>query len=358
MLFREYLLSAWGIAREFRLTIETANPLAIVLFNGQFFPEAVARWQAEKSGIRCITHEVALLPFTAFFTEGEATAYPIDIPKEFFLNESQNAQLEAYLEQRFSGNFQMAGIQFWPEMRRLDAGFWEKVERFRQVVPVFTNVIFDTSQGHANTLFPDMFAWLEDLLKVIRSHPETLFVIRAHPDELRKGKESRESVADWARLNQVTELHNVLFVAPEEYLSSYELIQRSKFVMVYNSTIGLEASLLGTPVLCAGKARFTQIPTVNFPQNREEYQAMLETFLTQDKVRLNPEHKINARRFLYFQLFRTALPFSHYLEEDPHWPGYVQLREFDLEDLLPERSNTMGAIVNGIINQTPFLLEL
>ena len=65
------------------------------------------------------------------------------------------------------------------------------------MVPVFTNVIFDTSQPHSNVVFPHMFAWLDCVLELVRAHPETLFVIRAHPDEIRPGKESRESVAQW-----------------------------------------------------------------------------------------------------------------------------------------------------------------
>jgi hypothetical protein len=35
--------------------------------------------------------------------------------------------------------------------------------------------------------------------------------------------------------------------------------------MIYNSTIGMEAAIMGAPVLCAGKARFTQLDTVFFP---------------------------------------------------------------------------------------------
>ena len=80
------------------------------MFNGQFYPEATARYIAQKRGIRAITHEVGLQPASAFFTDGEATAYPIHIPDEFELNEEQNAKLDAYLARRFQGDFTMAGI--------------------------------------------------------------------------------------------------------------------------------------------------------------------------------------------------------------------------------------------------------
>ena len=63
----------------------------------------------------------------------------------------------------------MAGIKFWADMKGLDESFLQKAAGFKQIVPVFTNVIFDTSQPHANTVFGDMFDWLEMVLEIIRA---------------------------------------------------------------------------------------------------------------------------------------------------------------------------------------------
>ena len=313
-LLREYILSAWNVAEQFGAFLDATDPRLVVVFNGQFFPEATARFVAQRRGLRVITHEVGLQPASAFFTDGEATAYPIRIPEDFELSPAQNARLDVYLENRFQGKFTMAGIQFWPSMRGLDQDFLARAARFRQLVPVFTNVIFDTSQPHANTVFPDMFAWLDATLEEIRSHPETLFVIRAHPDETRLRKESRETVEAWVQRSGAAQLENVLFVGPKEDLSSYELIQRSKFVLVYNSTIGLEASILGLPVLCGGRARFTQYPTAFFPQTPAAYVQELRRMLSAARIEVPADFKRNARRFLYYQLFRTSLPFGRFLK--------------------------------------------
>ncbi len=47
----------------------------------------------------------------------------------------------------------MAGIKFWPAMDQLPADFLAHADQFDQLVPVFTNVIFDTSQAFANVIF-------------------------------------------------------------------------------------------------------------------------------------------------------------------------------------------------------------
>lgn len=350
-LLREYLRSAYNVAQEFSAFIDQVKPGVAVIFNGIMYPEATARWVAQARGVRVVTYEVGFQRFSAFFTDGEATAYPIQIPKDFELNAEQNARLDAYLEQRFQGQFTMAGIRFWPEMRGLDEAFLEKASHYRQIVPVFTNVVYDTSQVHANKVFPHMFAWLDMILEVICAHPETLFVIRAHPDEMRPGtaKQSRESVRDWVVNKGVDQLPNVVFIDSQEYISSYELIQRAKFVLVYNSSIGMEAALMDKPVLCGGKARYTQYPIVFFPDTPQGCREQTEEFLAAEQIEIPPEYQLNARRFLYYQLFRTSLSFEDYLQEGRR-KGYVLFRPFSWQALLPENSPTMRVLVDGITN--------
>lgn len=352
-LLREYILSAWNVARKFSKFLDETQPRAVVVFNGQFFPEATAAHLARKRGLRVVTHEVGLQPASAFFTDGEATIYPIHIPAEFEMTAEQDAKLDSYLAKRFQGDFTMAGIKFWPDMKGLDESFLQKAARFKQIVPIFTNVIFDTSQPHANTVFEDMFAWLDMALEVIRRHPETLFVVRAHPDETRVRKSSRETVEDWATRRGVREEANVVVVGPKEPLSSYELIQRSKFVMIYNSTIGLEASILGAAVLCAGKARFTQYPTVFFPQTVEDVRRTMEGFLSAERIEVPPEFKRNARRFLYYQLFRTSLPFGDFLAPSVR-TTQTKLKSFGLDELL--ESDAAKTVLKGLLENGDFLL--
>jgi len=353
----QFILSAYNVSRQFEKFIEDHRPQAVVLFNGIMYPEAVARHLSLKHGLRAITHEVGLLPFSAFFTDGQATAYPMNIPAGFTLDQDQNRQLDEYLSQRFHGDFSMAGIHFWPKMQDLDQDFLYKAALFKKMVPVFTNVIFDTSQVHANRLFSDMFAWLDEVLKLIRGNPDILFVIRAHPDEHRPGtrKQSRESVAQWVKKNSADQLPNVIFVDSTDYLSSYALIERAHFVLVYNSSIGLEASIMGKPVLCAGAARYTQYPTVFYPGSRENYIHQTEEFLKAESIDVPDQMVKEARRVLYFQLFHTALPFDPLLY--PHSRmGYVLLKRFGVDELSTSKSPAIRAIYDGVINRKPFLV--
>jgi hypothetical protein len=352
-ILRRYLASAASLVHQFRTILDKIQPRALVVFNGLTFPEAVARHLANERGIDVITHEVGLRPYSAFFSHGEATFRELELEHDFQLNSDQEERLAGYLSKRFQGKYTMAGIQFWPEMTPLPEDLIERIQSFSQIVPVFTNVIFDTSQDHANTLFDDMFAWLDALGDVIRNHPETLFIIRAHPDEDRPGKESRESVANWVRDTGVDELANIAFISPADLVSSYELVRRSKFVLVYNSSIGLEASIMGAAVLCAGRARYTQMPTVDFPESREAYLLALEEYLGRKTIEVPGEFASNANRFLYYELYRASLDFSEFLKPYPRTKGMTLLQPFRLERL--EKAETLKVVQAGIIEAGNFI---
>lgn len=356
-LFRQYILSAYNIALKFDGFISQFNPSVGVIFNGAMYPEVTARWVSNQRNLRTVAHEVGFQRYSAFFTKGEPTAYPVEIPDNFDLSHKQKTELDAYLEKRFQGNFSMAGIQFWPEILSLDKALLDKITDFKQIVPIFTNVVYDTSQAHANVIFPHMFAWLDALLQIIQSHPETLFVIRAHPDEMRVGtaKLSNETVQGWVEDNEIDKLDNVEFIKPTEYLSSYELIQKAKFVIVYNSSIGLEATLLGKVVICGGKARYTQYPIVYFPDRGPAMIEKINEMLSAVSINVPAEFTRNARRFLYYQLYRTSIPLDEYIQEMPRM-GFVSLKPFSWQRLLAENSKSMEIITTGIIEDKPFLM--
>jgi len=309
---------------------------------------------ARERGILVVTHEVGLASNSAFFTRGEATFREVPVVPGSKLTDAQNKELDRYLEKRFQGRFRMAGIRFWRDMEGVPHWLREKQKDFHQTVAVFTNVVFDTSQVHAHVLFDDMFEWLDNMAAMAAGHPETLFVIRAHPDEDRPGKESRESVGAWFADSPLRRSRNAVLVGADSPISSYDLVRSSKFVLVYNSSIGLEASTLGIPVVCAGRARYTQAGSVFLPGHRQAYSDLLQEFLGAEGIDVPPEFKENARAFLYSELYLVSLDFSDFVEPLEAFPGMVALRPFEPDRLI--HSRTLERIRDGFLSDSPFSL--
>ncbi len=351
----QYLSSSVSLYHQFSEYFHEQKPRALVVFNGMFFPEAIARWVARSMDIPTVTHEVGLRPMSAFFSHQEATFRQLNLPAGYQLTAEQDLELNTYLQDRFEGNFSMAGVQFWPEIEGPPDFMVAAINSHRQTVTVFTNVIFDTSQIHANSLFSHMFEWLEAMEQVFKAHPDTLFVLRAHPDENRPGKSSEEDVASWVSKKQIEKASNVVFISPTEHISSYELIQRSKFIMIYNSSIGLEAAIMGAPVLAAARSRFTHEPAVFYPDSQQDYMASLNTFLDQEVIEVPASFVETGRKLMYDELFRGSLDLSQFLEEDASMQGMVKFKALGLDDMM--ENPALNVIREGILRGEPFILD-
>ena len=355
LVLAQYIESAISLADKLGELLNRTDPHALLLFNGTFYPEATARAVAMEHGVPVVTFEVGHLPLSVFFSPEVASRYSIDIPPSFQIGPTEDAELDEYLAQRFEGNFTMAGIRFWPEMNSLDGVLKQKVERYNQVVTVFTNVIFDTSQVYANTVFEDMFDWLRETMELAAANPNTLFIVRAHPDELRHGKESQEPVEQWLNESPYAALENVAFIPPTEFTSSYELMRLSKFCVVYNSTVGLEGAILGLPVITGGQTRYGRVDAARLPESVADFRNMVQSFLETDLPPLLPGQVEQARRYLYYSLFRAELSLSDFIEPIPNTRTREHtFRQFSPRDLHPKESAEMAIIHDGIAKRKPF----
>jgi hypothetical protein len=350
-----YVASAIALAQRLEKLFAEQPMRSLLLFNGTFFPEATARAVAQQHNIPVITYESGFQPLSAFFSHDVATEYSIRVPADFQLGDDENAQLDDYLAQRLKGNFTMAGVRFWQDMQSISPELKQKAQAHQQVVVIFTNVVFDTSQTYANLIFESMFDWLEATLTLAAQHSDTLFIIRAHPDELRQHKESQEPVGEWLEASPFNNLPNLSFIAPTEYVSSYELIDLSQFCLIYNSTIGLEATLMGKPVIAAGQTRYDRENMVYKAASSEAYLELVRQFLQSGAPPVSEAWQQRARRFMYYSLFCASLDLSPFTDQ-AYLYNYT-LKPFEAEALHPDRSTVMDTIYSGIINCTPFTVR-
>jgi len=80
----------------------------------------------------------------------------------------------------------------------------------------------------------------------------------------------------------------------------------------------------------------------------------MKEFLEAAKIDVPLEFKRNARRFLYYQLFRTSLPFGDFLEPSIR-TTQTKLKTFDLDKLV--NSDSVKVIVDGTLKGGNFLLN-
>jgi hypothetical protein len=108
-------------------------------------------------------------------------------------------------------------------------------------------------------------------------------------------------------------------------------------------------------VLCAGKARYTQVPTVFRAASQNEYAAELDGFLRAERIEIPAGFQETARAFLYAELFEHSLDMSQFLEPMAGAPGMVTFRRFAPEELAS--ASPLLQIRRGILDGEPFALR-
>ena len=82
---------------------------------------------------------------------------------------------------------------------------------------------------------------------------DKILVIRAHPAEISGSLPSKQKIYDEIKKKYGFLPKNIIFIAPEDPTSSYSIIEKSKFCIVYGSTIGTEIAAMGKNVLVGVK---------------------------------------------------------------------------------------------------------
>lgn len=287
--------------------LEEDHPDAIFMLNGQFFFERLATYCAEQRGIRVVTYERGYDKGSIFVSDDfPASRYdttriwPQVMDRK--LNQEQDTQLDTYLTDRMYGRRSIAN--FWP-----DPEFRPRNDEFSVLL---TNVVWDTAAQNRGACYPDQRSWLVDVVSWYGNHPEHRLVVRVHPAEVRvSNATSRESAADIVRGIAGMPFPNVEIIEPDDPQSSYPLIDGSRLVHVFASTVGLEAAIRAKPCLVAGDAQFAFKGFTFEPANPDEYRASCEEFL-----RLSPSVDVcRARNFAFFFFFEAQLRLDDVIRE-------------------------------------------
>ena len=289
---------------------EDKLPKIAFIFNGYSFPEVIIKNHLENKGINTFTYESGFIENSIFVTKAYAPELFFDY-KNRSLNSKEKTMLKSYIDRRRVGNFDRAGTNFWSEITELNDDYLSFFSNFENIITIFLNVPFDTSQKSSNKLFKNIYDWVDFLKLIVENNKKTLFIFRSHPDENRPDKASNSSLSDYIINLFKNSDENILIIDAKSSISSYELIENSSLVLTYNSSISLEAFYLKTNVVNAGYAHFTRIPYFELSQDKDAYIEKINNFLNNREIDKEAYSEVES---YFFQLvFESSIDLSTYV---------------------------------------------
>jgi hypothetical protein len=347
----DFAVAAAGVDAAAAEILDDVAPDIVLMVNGLFGDEAVIRALAVARGIRVATYELA--------PRGGALVFSNDVPAPEYDTSSaweRYAEHELTSEQRRSITDLLAARSqgVGAHERFFDTAAESNAQALRdllglsaadQVVTLFTNLSWDSASLFHDRAYPSMMDWIEDAIVATGEASGTALVIRIHPSEVKWA--SRESVeAEMGRrFGQVP--GHVRWVRADEALSSYALSDLSDLVLVYASTMGLEAATRGSRVAVAADTHYRGRGfTTDLTSPADLRQALVAPGPLPD------EQREAALRYAHVFFFRAMVPFAPVQVE-----GQVVRSIVDSVDRLrPGRDAHLDWICDRVLDGGDFVL--
>ncbi len=120
--------------------------------------------------------------------------------------------------------------------------------RYDGAVLLALNSSWDAAALGLHAVYRDNTTWIVETVRYLLDHTSAPVIVRQHPAERLPIAYTSDDYGSLLRQHFGTQprLH---FIAADETINSYQLLERVAAVVVYTSTIGTEAAALGKPVL-------------------------------------------------------------------------------------------------------------
>ncbi len=133
----------------------------------------------------------------------------------------------------------------------------------------------------SNLIFASQVAWIMSLVEYLRTRPDLFLIIRVHPREFPSKKNA--TISEHARMLEkiFKDLpSNCRVNWPAEKISLYNIAQETDVFLNAWSSVGVEMSLLGIPVVIYSKDLINYTPDINYvAESHDDYFRKIEQAL-------------------------------------------------------------------------------
>ena len=142
------------------------------------------------------------------------------------------------------------------------------------------NVSWDLAALNKELLFESMIDWVRKVMDFFAANPQYQLIIKTHPAEKNeKIPTTVQMIGFEVRKHMPVLPQNIILLEPDSDISVYELIPNVEVGLVYTSTVGLEMSCFGKPVITCAKALYRDKGFTHDPTAIGEYFEALRSML-------------------------------------------------------------------------------
>lgn len=157
-------------------------------------------------------------------------------------------------------------------------------------IVMFCNLEFDTAALGTHDAFQNDYEWIVETIRFVLENTDATIAIRQHPLK----KLFPQISTNEAGIKELfKENSRVTFINYDEKISSYNIIDSAKVIIVNTSTVGLEAGMLGKPVITESHSYYHNASFVKYSSDSKQYFSNIVQALDEQSA-LNEEERYEA----------------------------------------------------------------
>jgi len=300
---QNFLIDGYVFACAANRIFDEGNYSKIIMTNGRFFSHRIFLEMAKLRNISVMTHEYGHYHQTIQFQHDLISNSYNNLSAKWYESNRKPLNLQALLhvhqillDKRFH--------------RRSPYGFFTplptKISKGKNSKMTVLCALSSEYEYNASPDFPHIIGtqvdWMKLLIPEIGNYPNHHFIIKLHPNS------EKSIVDDMKMLFANINLKNCEVLWPNTTKSTYDLIEESDYVMVFWSTVGMEAACAGKKVFCITHCAYYGAPFLKSLSSVDAHSEELKDFLLDLKPISNIQEE--AYRFCYRYFIEQSVPFT------------------------------------------------
>lgn len=251
---------------------------------------------ANKAGVDYLSYDGGNGASTIFALNGQATHRP-DIPAQ-----AAKIQATSRKEECVAIAEELLGKREARQAEKQPSGLNRSV---KADVVFFPSIEWEGSALCLECLFENQLEWLIRSIDFILSHSEATILVRMHPGSAYIPPKQR-GLNVQSILEERFPTQRLVIYPPEESANSYDLIKSAKLTIVYSTTVGVEAAMLGKTAITPARCYYAHSGFIISPDSVAEYYAAIIDCLN-DKAPFLLQEDIDKAALYYFAIMYSTL---------------------------------------------------
>lgn len=216
-----------------------------------------------------------------------------------------------------------------------------------KVITFFTNLIWDAANVSRDIAFKSPLECICETVAKYANQSDVHILIRPHPAEIILGTNERYGNLVIGAFDKLP--GNVTIIEPDEGINSFSMIDLTDIGVVHTSTIGIEAVIMGKPVILLSETHYRDKGFTYDAISDNHYFKLLEKLITNPKV---DTHKINlAKKYFYFMMFEYQHKIPLKFGKSNSYKGYTYN---NINQLLHNKEEPINRIIDRISDSDSF----